>query len=166
MPNLEMSEFDTATTTIEGKEYVINMLNTSDAFIMGQDLIKLTLPSLGAAADGMFTQVSLEEPSTFTAIAFHLIRQLGDINTLEMIKKLLKGVKVDNNPIDFEKHFRGKLDLLALLIEFAIKENFGSLFMGTSLRKRLMDCINDLNSGTQGLRKSVESVSSLTENQE
>jgi len=142
---MSQAEFDTETIKIGDDTYGINLLDTSTAFNISQELMKLSLPSLGAAADGMFSQDSWEDPSTFTAIAFHFIRQSSEVNTLVIIKEMLEGSTVDGAFIDFDRHFRGKPDLLAKVVGFALKENFGGLFTMLGLKERLATFTKDLN---------------------
>lgn len=147
---MSYSEFDYAKTEIEGVTYKIRLLNTSEAFITAQEFLKLSLPSLGAFADGVKT---MDDPfgdnTTFTAIAYSFVKQMGDVNVLELVKMLLGGTLCDGEPIDFEKHFRGKIGLLVKVIEFALKENYGSFFTDMGLREHLMSFIRSLSPQTQ-----------------
>jgi len=132
------SEFDVVSKNIDGVEYTIRLLNTSEAYLSGQKLLQLALPVMGAFADGVSDlDDPLKESSAFTAMAFHMAKQLGDVNTLGIIILLLDGATANGVPINFEKYFRGKLGLLVHVIEFAIKENYGSLFTDMDLRKHL-----------------------------
>lgn len=139
------SEFDYVKKEIDGVVYKIKLLNTSEAFISGQELLKLTLPSIGAFADGV---KSFDDPfadqTTFTAIAYSLVKQMGDVNTLMILKLLVEDATANGVIIDFESYFRGKLGLLVKVVEFAMMENYGSLFTDTGLREHLMSFMKGL----------------------
>ena len=158
MQNVTHALYDQATTEIDGVNYSINLLNTSESLITGQSILELVLPSAGAAADGMFGEKDFlsDEPSTFTSIAFHLVRQMKEFQTVETIKKLLANATADGVQIDFESHFRGKLSLLANLVEFSAKENFGSLFTDMGLKQRLTSYMENLIAQTREQQKEEE----------
>lgn len=154
---MSFAEYDKVNKNIDGMQFELKLLNTSEAFISGQELLKLTLPSLGAFADGVTTpEDPFNENTTFTAIAFHLTKQLGDVNTLHIIKQMLAGATVDGQPINFETFFRGRLGLLVKVVEFAVKENYGSLFTDTGLRELLTGFMKGLATQTSEQPKSVE----------
>jgi len=53
-----------------GVSYQITLLNTSRALVTGQELLKLGLPSVGAAADGfMFMDDDFGDNQTWQAVA-------------------------------------------------------------------------------------------------
>ena len=134
-----LSVQDKPTIEIGGMKYTITLLNTTRAYITGQEVIKLTAPIAGAAFDGMRNDAELliDESHTFQAVAIHLKNQMGEVDTLAIIIELLNGVTVDGVPLNFDSHFPGRLDHLLQLVEFALEENYSSLFIGTSLRERL-----------------------------
>ena len=150
--------YDTDRIKIDGEKYSIVLLNTSETLRTGQEIIKLILPSAGAAMDGMFGEQDIlaDEPATFTSIAFHLVRQMGEFHTIETVKQLLEGSTVDGEPLEFETHFKGKFSVLIKLIEFAVKENYGSLFTDMGLKERLTSYTESLKIQTQGLLKEDE----------
>jgi len=142
---MSYSEFDYAKKDIDGVVYKIKLLNTSEAFLSGQELLKLTLPSMGAFADGVKTMDDpFSDQTTFTAISYSLVKQLGDVNTLSIIKLLLHDATANDDVINFESYFRGKLGLLVNVVEFAMMENYGSLFTDMGLKQRLMSFMKGL----------------------
>jgi len=139
------SEFDYVKKDIDGVVYKIKLLNTSEAFLSGQELLKLTLPSMGAFADGVKTiDDPFSDQTTFTAIAYSLVKQIGDVNTLSIIKMLLHDATANDVVVNFESYFRGKLGLLVKVVEFAMMENYGSLFTDMGLREHLMSFMKGL----------------------
>ena len=151
-----MSEVkDTEQTTIDGQVYKVKLLGASRAFIIAQELAKLSLPSIGAAIDGMFQDAVWEDKQTFAEVALLLTGQLGTLDMLAIIKELLNGTTENDLPIDFETHFRGRNELLVSLVELALRGNFGSLFMKTSLGEKLKKFTEEFKNQTQ-TRKTLE----------
>lgn len=132
---------DTATKVIDGIEYEVTLLNTSRAFNVMQQLMKLSLPSIGAAADGFMFGDEFTESQTWQAVAIHMLNQMDSVDTLGIVKELVKTLKSDGIPVDFDTYFRGRLDLLVKVLEFVLKDNFSSLFTGTSLMNELLSFI-------------------------
>lgn len=128
---------DAATIKLKSGKYKIQLLSTSRAFVVGQEIMKLTLPSAGAAADGFGNMEAFGESQTWQAIAIHLLGQMEAVDTLDLIQEILEDVECDGKEIDFDDHFKGNLGQLMSVIEFALKENFGSLFTDSSLIQKL-----------------------------
>ena len=147
---------DFETTIIDGISYKIQLLSTSRAFITGQQLLKLGLPSAGAAVDGMVFADEFSDNQTWQAVAIHMVRQFDDVDILEIIKELLQTLEVDGTPVDFDSYFRGRLDLLISVIEFALKENYGSLFTGSSLMKKLLQYMKEYQARSSGMEETQE----------
>ena len=127
---------DTVIRKIDDDKVEITLLNTSRAFITGQQLLTLGLPSAGAAVDGMGF-AAFEDSSTWSMSASLLVQQMATVDILGIIKELLEFVKVNGEDVDFETYFRGDLGKLIKFVEFALVENYSSLFTGTSLSLRL-----------------------------
>ncbi len=143
---------DKASLDIGGCKYEITLLSTSRAFITGQDLLKLAAPAAGAGLDGFMNGDNiLDAPETFAAMALHLTSQLGNIDTLEIIKELLAELTVGGAPVPFDTYFRGHLDHLRKIIEFAIMENYSSLFIDMSLKERFTTFMQEFQTQTQTL---------------
>ena len=129
---------DIVSKKIDGVKYELQLLNTSRAFITGQKLIKLSLPSAGAIADELMSETDeFYDSQTFTTIAMLILRQMEEVDVLEIIKELLEDLTADGEKVDFEKHFRAEMGVLVSVVEFALRENYSSLFTSTSLMKKL-----------------------------
>ena len=128
---------DKVVFTVDDVEYQLLLLSTTRAFLTGQELAKLTLPSAGAAFDGTVNSDMFEETQTFAAAAMLLVNQLGTVDILSIIKELLGGLTVGDQPIEFDSYFKGRLNILLEILETALKENYGSLFIGTGLMQKL-----------------------------
>ena len=150
---------DCAETTIDGVNYRIRLLNTSAAYTSFQDIAKLLLPAGGAALDGSLDSSVFEGDQTFATSAMLLVKQMGEIDILSTIKLLLEGSEADDAAIDFEEYFKGNMLLLVKLLEFAIRENYGSLFIVTGLKERLQTFIKELTLQTQEPQPQEESDS-------
>lgn len=145
MEGYMLSMKDTISKNINDIDYELKLLNTSRAFITAEQLIKLGLPSLGAGLDNAMLGDEEEflESQTFATIAILITRQMDEVDVLSIVKELLKDMTADKAPVDFEKYFRGRMDLLIEIIEFALRENYGSLFIGTSLIGKLMKSMKE-----------------------
>lgn len=149
---------DTASVKIDGVKYELRLLNTSAAFNTFESITKLLLPATGAAIDGASDKFQFDGDQTCATAAMLLVKQLGDVDTLELIKTLLEGAEVEGEDLDFEEHFKGRFDLLIDLLTFAVKENYGSLFTTTGLRDKFKTFVSDLIPQTQEQPQSEESA--------
>lgn len=139
---------DTVSKEIDGINYEIKLLNTSAAFDSFQSVMKLLLPAGGAALDGALDENLFEGDNTFSTSAMLLVRQMGEVDILKTIKLLTDGMTADGEVIDFENYFKGDLLLLVKILEFAVRENYGSLFILTGLKNKFMTFINELTQQT------------------
>ncbi|MCP4394934.1 MAG: hypothetical protein GY804_11810 [Alphaproteobacteria bacterium] len=128
---------------IDNTNYKLTLLCTSRAFITGQELVKLGLPSVGAAFDGMMSEELYEDNQTFSAIAIHMKNQLGNVDVLKIIIELLENLSANDIPVDFETYFKGRLGLLVDVLTEAVRENYSGLFTETSLKIKLMTYIRE-----------------------
>lgn len=147
---------DCAEKEIEGVKYKIRLLNTSAAYSSFESITKLILPASGAAIDGTLDKNYFEADQTLTTAAMLLVKQMGEIDTLTIIKDLLFEAEADGEQINFEAYFRGRFDLLIQVVSFAIKENYGSLFTITGLKEKFKSYIEDLIPQTQEQQQSEE----------
>lgn len=121
----------------QGVKYKIKLLNTTRAFITGEQIIKLVSPSLGSVFDGMTKDDLFEEKQTMAMAAIHLITQMGNVEVIAIVKELLADATADDKAINFDTYFRGHLNHLRELLEFSIKENYGSVFQDMNLKQKL-----------------------------
>ncbi len=140
---------DTVNFTIDGVEYKLTLLCTSRAFLTGQEIMKLILPSAGAAVDGLFSEDLIVDNQTYATVAMLVTNQMGNVDMLAIIKELTAGLTANNIPVDFENYFKRKLNLLVDIIEVAMRENYGSLFTSTSLIHRLVSSMKELQNQTR-----------------
>ncbi len=119
--------------TVGGNHYTIKLLPTSIAIKTGMELFEAFLPALGAFGDNQKNKdfILPEEDMIFTEIAVHLSKGLGKTDVVTLFKQLLEGAYVNNQPLEYETQFAGKLGDLRKLVTFALKENFSELFTGT-----------------------------------
>ena len=64
----------------------------------------------------------------FTDLAIALVRQLDELELEETCRVLLAGLTCNGQPVDYETHFAGNYSAYIQVIEYALKENFGSFF--------------------------------------
>lgn len=152
---------DKVSKIVDGKKYEVTLLTTSRAFITGQKLLKLSLPSMGAAVDGMFFADEFADNQTWAAVAIHMLRQMDDLDLIEIVKELLEHLTVDGQPVDFETYFRGNLGSLVTSLELALMENYSSLFIGSSLIEKLMTFIRDYQTQASGKVETPEAEKEL-----
>lgn len=117
--------------------YAIKLLPSTQGIGLAFNLIRVFLPSVGAWADGEKKEglILPEDNSMFSEVAMLLVGQMDKIDLSQVIKTLCGNALLNNQPIDFEKHFVGNYGSLISLVEFALAENFGSFFT-SYLRKK------------------------------
>jgi hypothetical protein len=117
--------------------YAIKLLPSTQGIALALNLIRVFLPSIGAWADGEKKEglILPEDNSMFSEVAMLLVGQMDRIDLSDVIKTLVGNTLLNNQPINFEEHFVGNYGTLIELVEFALKENFGSFFT-TYLRKK------------------------------
>ncbi len=125
---------------LEEGMYAIKLLPSTQGIGLAFNLIRVFLPSIGAWADGEKKEglILPEDNSMFSEVAMLLVGQMDRIDLSQVIKTLVGTALLNNQPIDFEKHFVGNYGSLIELVEFALKENFGSFFT-SYLRKKGID---------------------------
>lgn len=139
----EVKDFEMV--TIGAEQYKVVLLSTSRGLATSKQLIKLSLPTIGAGADGIFNDHILDAQQTFAQMAMLMVGQLDEVNIDALIKELLDNTTLNGILIDFDQHFKGRYEILIKLMEGALRANYGSLFTETSLNKKLKELIQTLN---------------------
>lgn len=123
--------------TIDGDVYAIKLMPATQGLSLALNLIKIFLPSLGAWADGEKKEQFIlpEDNQMFSEVAMLLVSQMDKVDLSAVVRSLLNGVLYNNEQVDFDKHFSAKYDELIELVEFAMRENFGSFFTNYLRRK-------------------------------
>lgn len=112
----------TRTTEIDGNSVQIQVLPTSEGWVMGTKLAEILAPTLkDIIRDG-------QDEVNFIDLATAIVSQLDKLDHLTIIKRVLKDVAVNGAGIDFETFFAAKYNLLIQFVAFAMKENFSSFF--------------------------------------
>ncbi|QDP59454.1 MAG: hypothetical protein GOVbin4162_28 [Prokaryotic dsDNA virus sp.] len=143
-------------TNINNKEYTIKLLKALPALRMGKTLMSVVLPAVGGTIDGLRDDGYGSTPKTFTELALVLCDQLGDIELDELAQDLLGGMLCNGIEVtNIDDHFQGEIDVLVELLAFALKENFGKLFMGKGLLAQFQKVTEGLMGG--GSQESEES---------
>lgn len=117
-------------THINGKTYTIQLLSTSLGIKVKERIIRAFGPMLGVSFDYIQKGEDIfpEDFNLFTDLSIALVRNLTELDVVTTIQLLLADSYCDGHKIDFEDHFAGNYSELYLLVEFALKENFGSFF--------------------------------------
>ncbi len=121
-------------TKIGDKEYTIRLLTAFPALRIGKRLMSVVLPAVGGTLDGLREDDYGTTPKTFTELALVLCDQLDGIEFDELAVELLGGSLCNGIEIkNLDAHFQGEIEGMIELLIFALKENFGKLFMGKGL---------------------------------
>lgn len=134
---------------INDKTYRIQVLGGLEGIRMGNKLLKVILPVLGGGLDGLKADDTFETPKTWTNLTLLICDKIDDLNVEELITTLLKGCTVIENgqvprDININIDFMANYGELVLLIEFALKENFGSLFTEKGILQSLTKVMSKL----------------------
>ena len=117
-------------STINGKDYVIQLLPTSVSLEVSQKLVKALGPAFGVLLDNNSDESMYQmEQTLFTDLFIAIAKQLDNLELTTLLQVLLKGAYCDGQAIDFDEHFRGKFGELLLVGEWALKENFKDFFI-------------------------------------
>lgn len=146
--NFDLSKLQ-RTKKINNNEYTIKLLGGLEGIRVGNKLIKAVLPIVGGGLDGMKKDDIFDTPKTWTHIALTVCEQLDELNAEELILTLLKGatIKYPDQPtkdLDINSDFMANYGELIVLLEFTLKENFGSLFTEKGIIQSLTQAIDKL----------------------
>jgi len=124
---------------ISGRVYSIVPLNATIGLDISQKIFKTFGPALGVLIDtaGGSSSVEdeamnldLEREDLWMELAMALTSSLDSLDLTETSKTLMKGVYCDGAEISYERHFAGNYGEYIAVLEFILKENFGSFFTG------------------------------------
>lgn len=115
---------------IKDQTYSIELMPARQAFAIATQLMKLSLPSIGAYADGVKRQewVLPEDDNMFTEVAILLAKQMNDVSVMDLLTLITQGISKNGTSVDVDEEFKGNLGGFIVLLEFVLKENCGSLF--------------------------------------
>lgn len=108
--------------TIEGKEVQIHLLPASEGIVLASKLGATVLPSLGSLQENSDGEISILE------VAAIVIANIEQLDVLDTIKKLLKGLTVNGQGVSFDDYFMANYGELVKILTFSLKENFSSFF--------------------------------------
>ena len=60
---------------------------------------------------------------------------------------MLDELQIDGNEVDIEEYFAANYGELIEILEFSLKENFSSFFMGKGIKARFLQAIESLMTG-------------------
>jgi len=126
------------TFEVGGNIYSITLLPASKGLVVGTQLLKVFAPVLGIMADkntGDDGFTLPDEQTMFYEASTVLVSGMENIDILELVTLLLAGLKFNNEGVVFDTHFRGKYGELLLVLETALKENFGD-FLSSYLKAK------------------------------
>lgn len=152
------------TVEINGKSYTYELMDSYPALLVGGALLETFLPAFGAIGDGIRKKdmIMPEEDNIMSEIALQLATSMGKTNLVDIVKQLLFNVTCGSTSVkDISKHFKGNLSGMILLVEDALKENFGELFLGYCKAKGFdLPSLKDLISLGQAVQNTEELPSS------
>tara|TARA_R110000851_G_scaffold332262_1_gene507893 strand:- start:4864 stop:5337 length:474 start_codon:yes stop_codon:yes gene_type:complete len=109
--------------------YSITLLDADEGWDVGMGVFKLLATPLARGYDdGAFGDV--QEYDFATNIAMALTSTLDRVPVKELMRSLLDSLRIDDQPVDFNKHFRGKYAHLITVTIWAFKENFSDFPSG------------------------------------
>jgi hypothetical protein len=132
-----------------GIEVSIQKLPMSKGINVAKELICLIAPTIGSAVDGVRHDDLIHgAPKSFSDLALVLVTQLDKVDILELIQLLLAGLLIDGDEVDIEEYFSGNYGELLEIMEFALRENFQTFFIGKGIKARLITAVKTLLAGT------------------
>jgi ribosomal protein S18 acetylase RimI-like enzyme len=127
----------------------IKLLPMSTGIKVAKELIGLIAPAIGSAVDGVRHDDLIHgAPRSFSDLALVLVGQLDKVDVENLIELLLAGMLVNGNEVDLDDHFSANYHELLEIMEFALKENFQTFFIGKGMKARLITAVQTLMAGT------------------
>lgn len=128
------------------KKIGIKILGLHLGWSVSQKLLQIVAPLVGGAVDGMRPADMFQEvPKTFTHMALTLCQQIDKAQSYELILILLDELTIDGKPFaspeELDQYFGGNYGELMQILEFSLKENFGSFFTGNGMKGRFLKVI-------------------------
>ena len=143
-------------TTIQGDAYVIKLLPAMQGVSLCNRLFRTFVPAIGAWLDGDKREglILPEDDTMFSEITHILAKNFETLGIEDVIRAICSGLTCNGVEVDFDNHFRGKYDTLLLVLEVALKENFGSFFTGYLEEKgiNLQVIVNSFKTPTEPLQ--------------
>ena len=117
--------------TICGEVYSTEVIPATIGLHILKELMALFENSLGALVDGFRNQdlVLPEDDNLWTRVLAHFTSRIMEQDVVALIKQLLTNVKVNDQPLDFDKHFAAAYHKLALVVEWIFTANFKEPFI-------------------------------------
>lgn len=129
--------------TINDKIFKVKILGARDGFNIGLQISKLILPAIGSSIDGMRQDELLHgAPNTFGEAAQKLVQQMGEVDANDIVEKLLSGLIVDDEDVNWDDYFAANYSELLEVLTFSMKENFGSFFTGNDIVQKAKSWLN------------------------
>lgn len=145
-----VSGFRRKTKLSNGTSISIKVLRMSQGISVGKKLLNVIAPSVGGALDGLKHDDYIHgAPKSFSNLALMLCDQIEKVQVEDLIMTLLADMLVDDNEIDPDDYFAANYAELVEVLEFALKENFSSLFTGEGIKARLMKAYQTMMVSTQ-----------------
>jgi len=136
--NKIVGNFRRKTKLTSGKNISIKVLRMSEGVSVGKKLLNVVAPAIGGTLDGLKHNEYLHgAPKSFSHLALMLCDQIEKVQVEDLIVVLLNEMLVEDNEIDIEDFFAGNYGELIEVLEFALKENFSSLFTAGGIKARL-----------------------------
>lgn len=146
----EKTKFQRSFQTEDGKTITINVLKGREGFRIGMNLLKVVLPVVGGTVDGInHDNVLHGSPKTFSGLAVLVIDQMDKLDVEQLVMRLIDGMQVDGQTVDFDEYFATNYAELIEIVSFSLKENFGSLFTEKGILPRLMGTVEKIMGQTQ-----------------
>lgn len=140
--NAVINKFQSKKILSNGKEVTIRKLPAMEGIKIGNRLIKVILPAIGGTFDGLRHDDILHgSPKSFSHLALIICDQIDKIGIEDLILKLTEGMFIDGNPVEFNQYFSANYGELVEILEFALRENFGSFFTQNGIIPRLMESL-------------------------
>jgi len=133
-----------------GKKFTVKILRTMAGITVARKLNKIILPLIGGGADGLKHDDYIHgAPQSFTNLALLLCEQLDKAQIEDLIIVLLEDLSIDGKDVNIDDYFAANYGELVEILEFSLKENFGSFFTGKGIQALLTKKIKGLWDNTQ-----------------
>lgn len=120
---------------VEGSTYKVHLLAPEASFLMSARLTRLVgepLSMLAAAADDDEDATQKKIVEILPMAVRSLVKNVDEAQALQLIKDLINTVSFENKPINFQRHFHGRMGHLYALVGEVVKVQFKDFFFALS----------------------------------
>ena len=134
-----------STLSDSNKKFSVRVLPMTEGIAVAKKLLNVIAPTTGAALDGLqHDDIIHGAPRSLSNLALILCGQIDKVQIENLIQVMLQDLYVEGEEVNIEEYFSANYGELIEILEFSLKVNFESFFMGKGIKARIMKGITTL----------------------